>query len=89
MWINIAKSPIAIPYPPIKAARMRRIKRIIAPESVCAGTTKLDTAVIATIITMGTVSTIGVPSTIIATRPSNNFAATLSGFSLFAIVEKI
>jgi hypothetical protein len=38
---------------------------------------------------MGTVSTIGVPSTSIATRPSNNFAATLSGFSLFAIVEKI
>jgi hypothetical protein len=53
IWINIAKSPIAIPYPPITAARMRSIKRIIAPESVCAGTTKLDTAVRATTMTIG------------------------------------
>ena len=38
---------------------------------------------------MGTVSTKGVPSTSTATRPSISFAATMSGFSLLATVEKM
>jgi hypothetical protein len=37
---------------------------------------------------MGTVSTKGVPSTRMAARPSKIFAATISGFSLLAMVAK-
>jgi hypothetical protein len=49
----MAKSPMAMPYQPRLAANTIMTMRRIEIESVCAGTIKAATAVMATVITTG------------------------------------